>query len=295
MNNRQHAETLIRLFVNDPRGYTKQWAQGETFGYVAIYEEPTAEVIENHLIGGHTISVPALNGQGMSKWCAFDSDTDDGHLEAVEKVLTDLGMSFFREGKRAGREGHCWLLFAEPVAAADLRIFGRQVLALSTVPINQVEFFPKQDAAPKLAGALRLPLGIHRKPGANYQRSWMEGPEKNIDAQVQWLEQFPLNQPERISRLAEAVRVQESRKRYPPRQLRVREFRTGENILDLLPPSHRRWSGREWIARCPICAAEGHDKHCDNLRIAANGEQFCCVYGGPGQVHKGADIIRYLK
>jgi len=72
----------------------------------------------------------------------------------------------------------------------------------------------------------------------------------------------------------------------------------------LNPKSHRipvlelveaRRIGRELVAQCPVCAAEGHDRHRDNLRIKPDGSVFCCTFGGPGQIHKTRDIIRALR
>ena len=52
------------------------------------------------------------------------------------------------------------------------------------------------------------------------------------------------------------------------------EFR----ILDYVRVA--RQVGRNWVARCPSCAAAGHDKSGDNLAIAvAEPRKYCCWAG----------------
>ena len=52
------------------------------------------------------------------------------------------------------------------------------------------------------------------------------------------------------------------------------EFR----ILDYVRVA--RQIGRNWVARCPSCAAAGHDKSGDNLAIAVDEPRKYCCWAG---------------
>ena len=57
------------------------------------------------------------------------------------------------------------------------------------------------------------------------------------------------------------------------------ESKSGEfRILDYVEV--RRQAGRNWVARCPSCAADGHDKSGDNLAIAVEEPRKYCCWAG---------------
>jgi hypothetical protein len=57
------------------------------------------------------------------------------------------------------------------------------------------------------------------------------------------------------------------------------EAKPGEfRILDYV--TVRRQVGRNWVARCPSCAAAGHDKSGDNLAIAVEEPRKYCCWAG---------------
>ncbi len=202
-----------------------------------------------------------------------------------------------REGRRPGRDGHLWLLFDSPIAGEYLVNFGNAVLRLAGAKNSGIEIFPKQAKADRLSSAVRLPLGIHRKPGADNRRGWFNITQQNyyschdVEYQLAWLAAQPLNDADTAIELAEV---------HKPIVLtpikRVREYGNSNhkriNILDFV---HTRRFGKEFAAQCPLCAAEGHDLHRDNLRISRDGRKFCCWYGGAATVHKARDIIAALK
>lgn len=227
---------------------------------------------------------------------AWDADTDSGDIERIAKVLAEFGLQSHREAVRPSRDGHLWLFLDESILAADALRFNEEVLCHAGVPVSGVEFFPKY---PTAISGLRGPLGIHRKPGAGNCRGWFEDAEHTLDKQLDLLAKL---QPEHHWRVANVVSVlrdidrAEKANRKQPIVCRADfpvEKIDGAQLIQMLPGNVRR-HGHEQVTQCPVCAAEGHDKSCDNLKISPNGE-WCCTYGGPGKVHKQGDILRSLR
>lgn len=279
--------------VNRDDAFYRQRVKSGSFGYQAVYEHLSDDVLKSHLSGAITLAIPAIDKNGFSKWCAWDDDLDDHTLAEIEELMLDLGLHLLREGKRSGRAGHLWLVFDEPVSAEKLHTFDKAIRTKAKVLDRSIEFFPKQAKARTLGSALRAPLGIHRKPGADLQRGWFEGPERELRAQLEWLSVQPLNSARKVSVIVsefESVLDRQISRSGTRRRSTSGTFPQ----LDLIRLLKPRLVGNEWMTQCPICAAEGRDRSKDNLRISIDGDKFCCVQGGPGQVHKGRDIIRSI-
>lgn len=205
-------------FINRQDAYAQQVVIGGKCQYFSAYKPVTPELFEAHLEGSLTLGVPAIDENGHSRWCCFDSDHDDGSLDKVHELLTRSGWRCLREGQRAGRAGHLWLFFESPITASELRLFGRRVMEVAGVPKGKLEFFPKQDK-PKFdtergrytaCSIVRLPLGVHRKPDAGGARGWFAGVKQDVAAQVEWLSVQPLNPVGPIQSLVEKLRLLES-------------------------------------------------------------------------------------
>jgi hypothetical protein len=222
-----------------------------------------------------------------SKWLCFDSDTDDGALNQLESFLKTYQWHVIREGRRPHRDGHLWVLFDAPVQAAQLIVLGQSAMKLAGT--TGLECFPKTATG---LSQVRGPLGINLKPEAKGARGWFDGVEQNITSQLEWLAVQPLNRAE------DAIKEAEKHKpKQEPTKLKLfRRWRGGRfectSILELV--EGRKVGGRH-LAQCPLCALEGHDRHRDNLHISLDGTKWCCVFGGPNQVHKSRDIILALK
>lgn len=201
--NPTHISIFRERFVHREDAYYRQWAYSDNYGYRAVYEPVIPSLIRDHLSGKITVAVPAIDANGLCKWCAWDSDNEDGNLEKIESTLLILGWHSIREARRIGRAGHLWLLFNFAVAARDVILFGRQISERAGIPHGAIEFFPKQASAEKLGGALRLPLGAHRKPGAGNCRGWFEAVPKDVHSQLEWFSLQPLNPSNRISEIAQ--------------------------------------------------------------------------------------------
>jgi hypothetical protein len=100
----------------------------------------------------------------------------------------------------------------------------------------------------------------------------------------------PLNRAEDAIRQAERHRPEVSKAK-----TNHRRFRSNHNgQFSILDHVQARRQGGSMVAQCPLCAKEGHDAHEDNLTINSDGSKFCCVYGGPNQVHKVRQIMTCL-
>ena len=190
---KESIEILADRFINHTGAYYQQWTNGTQYGYKAIYQAPKAEIIASHMQGNITIAAPALDENNSGRWICFDSDTENGSLDMLDIFLRGWHWHTIREARRSCRDGHLWLLFDSPVAGEHLHNLANAFLELAGLSHTDIEVFPKQVKANKLANGVRLPLGIHRKPGANNCRGLFDISEKDIHSQLTWLIQQPLN------------------------------------------------------------------------------------------------------
>lgn len=296
MNDINLLNLYIRIFINCFGRYSEQYVD-RNGGFQYAHREPEKQnqyfpyqpvspaLIQKHLAGEITCAWAAISTTGTSKWLCFDCDTDNGELNKLEEFLRKHNWRPIREGRRPGREGHLWLLFNEPVRAEKLIILGNTMMRHAYV--EGIELFPK---SAKTYSQVRGPLGINLKPEANRVRGWFDGPPQDVQSQLRWLADQPLNR-------AVDANFQADRHTPPAQEIktfkkpRVRSKSRCINILEYV--SARRMRGA-YVAQCPLCAAEGHDRHRDNLRINSDGSKFCCVYHGPSQIHKNKDIVKAL-
>jgi hypothetical protein len=256
--------------------------QGGLYPYLPI----DRELIRSHFAGDVTCGWPAIDKNKCSRWLCFDSDLADGQLDRLEIFLRSCGVQVIREGRRPGRDGHLWVCFDQPVNAGKLMILGD--VMMQQAGVTGMERFPK--SATNMS-QVRGPLGINLKPEANGGRGWFDGPPKDIEEQLLWLADQPLNSAKSAIENANKYILQnksvgkgisQSRKNY------------SVNILDLVDSPKR--IGANLVTACPLCVREGHDSSGDNLSISLDGQSFCCWYGGnPGAVHTASEIIQELK
>ena len=97
--------------------------------------------------------------------------------------------------------GYCLI---HPLAGDHVINLANAMLRLAGIKNSDIETFPKQSKASKLAGGIRLPLGIHRKPGADNCRGYLNlVRQKDIESQLAWLATQPLNDTDVAVELAE--------------------------------------------------------------------------------------------
>jgi hypothetical protein len=143
-----------------------------------------------------------------------------------------------------------------------------------------IEIFPKHDELKDgdFGNAVRGPLGIHRAVGARF---WFYGADYDLDRQLAFLTGVKRLSEEQLvtlnRKLGQPSEPLKSEKK-PPQNWRLpaqgREFR----ILDHVEV--RRKTGRNWITRCPSCAAAGHDRSGDNLAISVDEPQKYICWAG---------------
>ncbi len=252
------------------------------------YEPISPDLIRRHLAGEITCAWVATSSTGESKWLCFDSDEADGELDNLAAFLSKYGWRFVREGKRPGRDGHLWLFFDRPIPAKTLMRLGDLMIKLAGV--RKMERFPKTERLSQVRG----PLGIHLKPDANRARGWFEGPEQDVKAQLEWLALQPVNKAAHV--IAEVEKHTAKNLSLRKKQANGKKSKDcRKHSINILDYVNARPSGHGLIAQCPLCASEGHDSHCDNLHISADGKLFCCVYGGPAAIHKTGAIAHYMR
>ncbi|MBX9877609.1 MAG: hypothetical protein K2Y22_04050 [Candidatus Obscuribacterales bacterium] len=201
-------QTFLLRFANRFDVYAEQWTDGEKHGYKPIYQPVTTSIICAHILGQVTIGFYGHDLQSESRWLCGDSDVEDGCSNQLADAMSAHGWRVIKEGKRPGRDGHFWLFFDQPVPARALRRFARAFMRSTGIAENHLEIFPKQDKLIDLGNLVRGPLGIHRKPEANGCRGWFEGPERDIQSQLEW---FASQRPNRADDLLSLVDELDSR------------------------------------------------------------------------------------
>jgi hypothetical protein len=167
-------------FISRSDIYPLQLENGRYSSIKAILH---TDLLAAHLKGFITIGAYALNEQHMAKWICFDADDDLRwrKLNQLAYVLTEQNVTPYLEPSRRG--GRLWL-FTTPLLGADIRRFGRQLLADHKLDKLKIEIYPKQDQLVTGPGSfVRLPLGKHRITGVRYHFITPDGqPLKSSDA-----------------------------------------------------------------------------------------------------------------
>jgi len=295
------ARTFSELFVNR-RAYTIQSTRPHPESGRHYYYRPkgqncasapglTLATVRRHLSGEVTIGIYAVNpATQRCKWMAIDADyrTALEDLIKVQRQLRDDGVAAALEKSKRG--GHLWIFFERPVLARDARIYIYHLAAKLNVqvkgsgPSEGIEIFPKQDelGPNEFGNAIRAPLGVHW--GARESRGWrywFYGADYTLGDQLAYLNGLPKVPEDHLRRMIEGKEVlpqfaQRACRAEVPKYFASKpgEFR----ILDHVRVA--RQVGRNWVARCPSCAAVGHDKSGDNLAIAVDEPRKYCCWAG---------------
>lgn len=295
------AQMFSTLFVNR-RAYTIQSKRPHPDSGRHYYYRPkggnggpaaglTLEMVRQHLAGEFTIGIYAINpATQRCKWMAIDADYRTA-LEDLIKLQRELQEDGIAAGlEKSKRGGHLWMFFERPVLAHDARVYIYHLAAKLDVHVkgtglsDGIEIFPKQDELrPKEFGnAIRAPLGVHW--GARDSRGWRYwyyGADYTLEEQLAYLQRLPKVKDEHLQRM---IAGKEIPREFAQRARRTEvaryfESRPGEfRILDYVEV--RRQVGRNWVARCPSCASQGHDKSGDNLAICVEEPRKYCCWAG---------------
>ncbi len=288
----------FRLFVNR-RAYAMQSMRPRRETGRHYYFRPAAkggappclthETIRKHLEGEITLALYAINASTQRcRWVAIDADYKQAMEELVkleyylkkDQVQPALEMS--------KRGGHLCVFLDTPLLARDCRVYIYNLASRLGVPIKGaglaegIEIFPKQDQlGPGAFGnAIRGPLGIHR--GAN-RRYWFYGAGHSLEEQMAYLKQLKKVTDQEMQQFTAgktmpgdlAGRRSGTGMRVPYSGPRPGEFRILDHISDKL-----RKMGRNYITRCPSCAAAGHDQCGDNLAVRIDDPRFYKCWAG---------------
>jgi len=230
------------------------------------------EDVRRHLAGEITLGIYAINpGNQRVKWMAIDADyrrsLDD--LLKLQYELQQDGVQAALEQSRRG--GHLWILFEAPVLAKHARVYIRHlagklaVQVKSSGPSDGIELFPKQDRIDpaQFGNAIRGPLGVHRAVDRRY---WFYGAAHDLESQLAYLRQLRRVSEAQLARLIADLDIPEDASR--PQVGPAAHNRPGFHILAFLDRSQLRRVGRNWVTRCPSCAAAGRDRGKDNLAVS---------------------------
>jgi hypothetical protein len=278
------ATEYARWFVNR-LAYTRQSDRPHSESGRHYYYRPRAEGggelglelddVRRHLAGEITLGIYAINPQTQRvKWMGIDADykrsLDD--LLKLQYELQQDGIQAALEQSRRG--GHLWILFETPVLAKHARVYIRHLAGKLSVqvkasgPADGIELFPKQDRIEhtQFGNAIRGPLGIHRAVSRRY---WFYGAQHDLEAQMKYLRQLRRVTERRLLELIDGLAFKEENRR-PQRLNAIRADRSHFHILDHLDREGLRRVGRNWVTRCPSCAAAGRDRGKDNLAISVD-------------------------
>lgn len=283
------------LFVNR-RAYTLQSQRPHPESGRHHYYQPkeketgaplplTEETIRRHLEGEVTLGLYAINPTTQCcKWVAIDAD----YMHAMEDLLKlqyHLSQDKVEPAlEMSKRGGHLWIFLETPLAARDCRVYIHDLASRLGVPVkgsglaDGIEVFPRHDtiAAGEFGNAIRAPLGIHR--GAQ-RRFWFYGADYTIPAQLTYLKRLRKVTAEELQRFTAGKQTPEAVTSKPTHV--ASHFRAGQSefrILEHVTPVRK--VGRNYVARCPACAAEGNDRSGDNLAILIADPRYYKCWAG---------------
>ena len=246
-----------------------------------------AETVRRHLEGDLTIGVYAMSpATQRCKWIAMDGDYKDSlkHLCELQWELQQQKVEAALEQSRRG--AHLWIFGEQPLLARQCRLLISSLAQKLGIPVKGagtaegIEIFPKHDELKDgdFGNAIRGPLGIHRAISARF---WFYGADYNLDNQLAFLKRVTKLSEKQLGVLLQKLGKpsEGDRKEIKPSPrwqytAQQRQF----HILDHLQV--RRKTGRNWVTRCPSCAAAGRDKSGDNLAISVDEPQKYICWAG---------------
>ena len=247
----------------------------------------TAATIRRHLEGELTLGVYAVNPSTQRcKWIAMDGDYKESlkHLCELQWELQQQKVEAALEQSRRG--AHLWIFGAQPLLARQCRLLISGLAAKLGIPVKGtgtaegIEIFPKHDELKDgdFGNAIRGPLGIHRAISARF---WFYGADYNLDNQLAFLKRVGKLSGEQLDALLQKLgqrREPEKKELVPAPRWQYPAQRRQFHILDHIQV--RRKIGRNWIARCPSCAAGDRDRSGDNLAISVDEPQKYICWAG---------------
>ena len=288
----------FRLFVNR-RAYTMQSMRPNPETGKHYYFRPTGkgglppsltqETIRKHLAGEITIALYAINpGTQRCRWVAIDADYKHA-MEDLVKLEYYLKKDQVQPAlEMSKRGGHLWVFLDTPLLARDCRVYIYNLALRLGVPVKGaglaegIEIFPRHDQLKpgEFGNAIRGPLGIHRRANRPY---WFYGADYTLENQMAYLKRLKKVTEAEMQRFiaGKTMPAEASRRQFgtesptPYSGPRPGEFRILDHVTDKL-----RRVCRNYMTRCPSCAAAGHDRCGDNLAIRIDDPRFYRCWAG---------------
>lgn len=272
------------MFVNR-RAYTVQSKQPHAETGRHYYFRPKGpggsplalddRTIRMHLQGRLTIALYATNPKNQtSKWIAIDAD----YRHALEDLLSlhcELGRDGVEAALEKSRRGaHLWVFFDSSVLSREARLYVLDLASRLNLPVkgsglpDGIEIFPRQDVLRpgEFGNAIRAPLGVHQGAGKRY---WFYHADYSLPAQFAYLAGLGRLSQEQLRNFTggidQSCSAPEGERAWRPVVIDRRDvFR----ILDYVDAGRK--VGRNYVTRCPSCAAAGRDTAGDNLAISVD-------------------------
>ena len=145
-----------------------------------------------------------------------------------------------------------------------------------------IEIFPKQDQLRQEdRNAIRAPLGVHWGARASRGwRYWYYGADYKLDNQLAYFKGLRKVTEKHLQGMVAGKRVPQEFAQRARRTEVPRYFESRRDLRILEYVAVRRQAGRNWVTRCPSCAAQGHDKSGDNLAISVEEPRKSCCWAG---------------
>ena len=171
------ASGILYSFVTRADNYAVQSADGN---YYPQNEELTLSVVQDHIVGKHTVGAYCLNDDNQVKYLTLDIDLAKSMTPQIEKfksVLAYTAKCVVSECRALGIEPilefsgfkgyHVTVLFDEPVPATQAKRLGESIVKrVGKLPDHlHIEIFPKQDIltpTKPLGNLVKLPLALHK-------------------------------------------------------------------------------------------------------------------------------------
>src|SRR6202789_21626 len=240
----------------------------------------TTATIRRHLEGELTLGVYAMNPSTQRcKWIAMDGDYKESlkHLCELQWELQQQKVEAALEQSRRG--AHLWIFGEQPLLARQCRLLISGLAQKLSIPIKGagtaegIEIFPKHDELKDgdFGNAIRGPLGIHRAISARF---WFYGADYNLDNQLAFLRRVGKLSEEQLVALLQKLGQTSAPETKDAKSVAHWRYHVSQKQFHILDHIQvRRKTGRNWITRCPSCAAAGRDKRGDNLELSVDDPQ----------------------
>jgi superfamily II DNA or RNA helicase len=176
----------------------------------------TDKVIEDHLLGIHTVGVYPLLTDESCWFLAIDFDKKTWEEDALAFMATcqELNVPAALERSRSGNGAHVWIFFDCAISASMARKLGCVILTRTMERRHQVgldsydRFFPNQDTMPKGGFGNLIALPLQRRPRKQGNSVFLDSELRPYLDQWQFLETV-----QRISVAAAEALVMEAQRK----------------------------------------------------------------------------------